>query len=183
MPRRYSGDRSCPCPPPPNTDPWEIITAQRVPFQLSTTFAASSRTPAGGTGCWLTRHLRPAAMSHHLQREAAPDEGKVSKQVTPSDEQHHPQDSAADVVEQESPIGHPADTGHKRGECPHDGHEPGQHDGEASVALVETVRAVQIVRFEEPYPAAPAHAGSDRAPNPVIRRIPGHRGHCQHGDD
>src|SRR5438046_9148320 len=121
MPRRYSGDRSCPCPPPPNTDPWEIITAQRVPFQLSTTFAASSRTPAGGTGCWLTRHLRPAAMSHYLQdgwedghendrhdrqREAAPDAGKVSKQVSNCDEKTHTQDSGVDVGQQYSPLCH-----------------------------------------------------------------------------
>src|SRR3989454_5780994 len=113
-------------------------TSYRRVSTLSTTFAASPRTPAGRTGCWLTRHLRPAAMSHDLQdgwedghendphdgqREAAPDEGKVSKQVAPCNEQHHPQDGAADVVDQESPIGHPADTGHKRGECPHDGHE------------------------------------------------------------
>src|SRR5437879_13066983 len=99
----------------------ESITEQRATSYrrvstLSTTFAASSRTPAGRTGCWLTRRLRPAAMSHDLQdgwedghendphdrqREAAPDEGKVSKQVPPSEQQHLPQDGAADALAQE----------------------------------------------------------------------------------
>src|SRR5438552_17984857 len=90
----------------------ESITEQRATSYrrvstLSTTFAASSRTPAGRTACWLTRRIHPAAMSddlqdgwaygrendtHDGQREAARDEGEGSKRVSPSDDERRPQD-------------------------------------------------------------------------------------------
>src|SRR5258706_590678 len=108
-----------------------------------------------------------------------PDTAEVASQHEAQD----PQERARHVVEEEVPVPHAADAGHERGEGPHDGHEPRDHDGLGPVALVELVGALEMPAVEEPHAVAPEHARADRRADRVVHAVAQDRRGAQQRDD
>ncbi len=85
------------------------------------------------------------------EREIAFDDGEIAEEVAAEDKERNPEQAAYDVVGEELHISHFADASDKRCEGPDDWHEAGDDDGFCAVFFIETVGAVNMFFFEEPF--------------------------------
>jgi len=103
----------------------------------------SARLPGGGPAMTpVFHHARQDGDEddrHDGHAEIALYKGEIAEKVADVDEQGHPNDRPGQAGGEKMEIGHAGDAGHERRKRPHDGHEPGQDDRLAAMALVEGV--------------------------------------------
>src|SRR5262245_13484931 len=83
------------------------------------------------------------------QRKVPLHDRQVAKVIPPKDKERRPQEAPADVIDHEPPIRHTTDASDKGGERTDDGNETGDNDRLAPVSLVELMRTLQMLPFEE----------------------------------
>src|SRR5207244_2713069 len=84
-----------------------------------------------------------------------------------------PQEPTQDVIRHKSPIGHAPDAGNKGRKGTDDGDEACEHNRLPPVALVELMRAVKMLPFEETVLAVKGPR-ADKVANAVVHRIAQH---------
>ena len=87
-----------------------------------------------------------------------------------------------DVVARECTARHLSHTRHKRHKGADEGHEAGDDDGDAAMALVERVRGVESLLVEEAALLPLEHLGPEIAPDRVIALVAQDGRHQQHGN-
>jgi len=88
-----------------------------------------------------------------------------------------PAHAAEHVEHDEGAPRHVGHARHDRGEGPHDGDEPGQHDGPRPVAGEVVASQVEVTLTEEPGVGAAEQRGTHPPSEEVPHLIAGHRGH------
>src|SRR5262249_29131496 len=90
---------------------------------------------------------------------------------------------ADDVERKEARVAHLADAGDERREGANDGHEARDDDGLSAVALVEILRANEVLLVEEERTLAAKNFRADAGPNGVVGRVAENGRDDQEGDD
>ena len=109
------------------------------------------------------------------EREILLDKWLASEEVAQQRKTDNPDDSACDVVDGKSSVGHLADTGHKRGKRPHNGHEPRQNDGLSTVPFVERMRLLDMFPLDEAFESTSQYLVANVPPNTVVDGVAGDR--------
>jgi len=103
--------------------------------------------------------------------KVALDHGNITEIITCKNKCCYPGNTADDIITDEMPVGHAADTCHKRREGPDDGDKACNDDCLATVLLVELVRPVQVLFVEKTDMLFMEYFGPHKTPYPVIYRV------------
>src|SRR3989338_11629498 len=109
-------------------------------------------------------------------RQVLPHDGQVAEEEAAVDERADPEQPAADAEEQKSRVGHAADACDERGEGPDERNPARDHDGLASVALVELVGAIERAAIEKARLLPAKYPRTEVAADPEVGVVSEHRG-------
>src|SRR3990172_2959203 len=116
---------------------------------------------------------------HDHEREVLFDHGYVAEIVPAEYKDCYPDDTAGDVIEYETAVGHTAYACHERREGADYRHEPRDDDGFPSVLFIKLVGAVEVFPVQKPDVFLMKDLRPDKMAYPVIERVSRYRGHAQ----
>src|SRR5690606_12533789 len=103
-------------------------------------------------------------------------EGEVTQERSAQQKEGNPYECAGHVEEHEAVVIHSAGSGHERGVGAYDRDEPRDHDRLPPISFEETLRAIQMLCFQEaeaPVEGVDPHLGAD----PVVDLVADDRSH------